>query len=58
MKKFNIKKMILIAALSFIAFAANAFYVTTSCGATYNVIGCETMEDVIETVDALESLCP
>ena len=44
MKKFNIKKTILIAALSLIAFAANAFYVTTSCGATYNVIGCETMD--------------
>lgn len=58
MKKFNIKKTILIAALSLIAFAANAFYVTTSCGATYNVIGCETMEDVVDVVNALESLCP
>ena len=46
MKKFNIKKTILIAALSFIAFAANAFYVTTSCGATYNVGGCETLENL------------
>lgn len=57
MKKFNIKKMFLIAAISLSAFAANAFYFTSSCGATYNVIGCETMEDVMKTIDALESLC-
>ena len=50
--------MFLIVALSVSALAANAFIVTTSCGGVYNVIGCETMEDVIETVKVLEDLCP
>ena len=58
MKKNNLKKMFLIVALSVSALAANTFIVTTSCGGFYNVIGCETMEDVIETVNVLEDLCP
>lgn len=58
MKKIKLKKILVIAAFSFSIFAANAIIVRTSCGGVYNVGGCPTMEDVIETVEALESLCP
>lgn len=55
MKK--LKSIILILIFIGVSSAANASVrVTTSCGKQYNVIA-ESMDDLLDTVEFLESLC-